>query len=301
MNVISISRRTDIPAFYTEWLLNRIQAGYATYVNPYSREAYSISLMPQAVIALVFWTKNAGPLIPHLRELSDRGYHFYFHYTITGHPKSLERNVIPLEEAVHQFKDISRLYTPDHVQWRFDPVMLTDGLDARYYSVIFERIASSIEGYTYRCYMSFAEPYKKVLKNFHKAGITYDDPPVEQKREVAGGLAKIAADHGMSLMACCSDELLMQGVQKARCIDPEIIKRISPHGIGSLQPSPTRKDCGCYKSYDIGAYDTCIHRCLYCYANSDIKRSTKNHRLHRSKDEMLLAANGHCKEHFSSR
>lgn len=162
MKVISISRRTDIPAFYTEWLLNRINAGNVIYANPFSQEIHKVSLLPQDVIALVFWTKNAGPLIPHLKRLSDKGYSFYFHYTITGHPKGLERNVIPLEDAVKQFKTISRMYSRDHIQWRFDPIILTEGLDREYYPAIFEKIASSLDGFTYRCYTSFMVPYKKV-------------------------------------------------------------------------------------------------------------------------------------------
>ena len=78
MHVISASRRTDIPAFHADWFMKRIRSGMVGVVSPFGRGISEISLVPEDVSAIVFWTKNAAPILEHLSELQRKGYCFTF-------------------------------------------------------------------------------------------------------------------------------------------------------------------------------------------------------------------------------
>jgi hypothetical protein len=306
--VISVSRRTDIPAFYTPWFLNRLRAGFAEYLHPFTKQCLTVSLRPEDVSCLVFWSKNFAPLLPHLPDIS-RQYHFYCHFTITGLPTALEPRVPPTEEALRQAKSIASLFSPDHLQWRFDPIVLTRDVTPEATLDRFSTLARSMVGSTTRCYTSFVDPYPKVLQRLKEAGISLLDPPLEQQREIVGKMAQIASQHGISLYSCCEDALATQtpsppqgsrlkaqglgnpplrpsalspkpAVAFGHCIDPAILAAIGAPLPSDLRPAPTREQCGCFKSYDIGAYDTCPHLCLYCYANANPQAVHRNHAAH---------------------
>lgn len=288
MDVISVSRRTDIPAFYSEWFMNCIRKGWVSFVHPFSKKEYFVPLSPHDVTALVFWSKNYGPLIPYLAELEDRGYYFYFHFTITGLPRALEPGASSTEEAISQFRTIATRLSPLHIQWRFDPIVITDEIDISFEIKTFERIAAALEGYTYRCYISFVHLYQRVTRNFRKRGITFRDLEDQEKIELANRISEVGKNYGIALYACCNDLLVDGQVHKAHCIDPEILLQITPHSITHLKISPTRPQCGCLKSIDIGRYDSCPHGCLYCYANANKSIVLKNyHRFLRSGDLFL--------------
>jgi len=277
MDVISVSRRTDIPAFYSQWFINRIRKGWISFVHPFSQKEQFVSLSPRDVIALVFWSKNYGPLLSFLAELEDRGYYFYFHFTITGLPRALEPGAPSTEEAISQFRTIASRLSSLHIQWRFDPLVITEETDLSFEIRAFERIAAALEGYTYRCYISFVHLYQRVIRNFRKMSITFRDPEDNEKIELACRMAEVGKNYGIALYACCNDLLVNGQVHKAHCIDPEILLQITPHSIAHLKISPTRPQCGCLKSIDIGKYDSCPHGCLYCYANADKSIALKNY------------------------
>jgi len=365
-NIISVSRRTDVPAFYTDWFLNRLDAGFAEYLHPFTHQRFRLSLRPENVSAFVLWSKNFSPLLPHLPGLADQGYHFYCHLTINDLPPFLEPNVPSSEETIRQAKAIASNFTPHHLQWRFDPIILTNGIDTQATLQRFSRLAAALEGSTRRCYTSFVDPYSKVIRNLHQAGITLIEPTLEEKRELVARMAEIAANHGIQIYTCCEDVLLSspaaviarsaatrqsparggipsfpedvaQGPSgqavgrvwtdfspaqsqadlkvcatshsrganaplktqdpglrtaalKGRCIDPEILSAIGAPFPTDLRPAPTRPGCGCFKSFDIGAYDTCLHSCLYCYANSNPTKVNQNHSRHNPSYPSLITA-----------
>src|SRR5437763_888748 len=129
MKIISVSRRTDIPAFYSEWFMNRIRDGYVRWVNPFSRLVHRISLPPEDVMAFVLWSKNYSPLLPHLDELDSSGYRMLFHFTINGLPKAFEPRVPDVVDMLECAHALSHRYGPDAILWRYDPVLISSITD----------------------------------------------------------------------------------------------------------------------------------------------------------------------------
>ncbi|MCU0913703.1 MAG: DUF1848 family protein [Planctomycetes bacterium] len=269
--IISLSRRTDIPAFYADWFLRRVQEGFAGVVSPYGRSRYLVSLEPQAVDCFVFWSKDFTPFIPHLNTLDRLGYRFYFNYTLTGLPAVFESHV-DKEAALKTLEYLSTRYSPRHINWRFDPIILSSITGPDFWLDAFERLAARLAGRVERCYFSFVTAYEKVRHNFLQLllhdGIGILQPHPEEKIALADRLAAIGQRYGIRMYSCCGDYLLSDWVQKAHCIDGGIIEQLFfPQGL-QYQQKPTRRECGCTESIDLGTYDTCPHGCVYCYANA---------------------------------
>jgi len=296
VNIISASRRTDIPAFYMPWLLNRLRAGSVSYPNPFSGQVYSVSLQPEDVHSIVFWSKHYGPLLPHLNELTERGYRFYCHYTITGAPRLLEPSTPPWPTSVEVFRTLAAWTSPGHVEWRFDPIVFTPDLDATFYLDRFHTLAAARAGATRRCYFSFATFYGKVKTRLQRAGIDYLDPPQEEKQALIGAMADVAAEYGITLYACCQEALATGRVQPAHCVDGALLAELFPDRPPVSQLSPTRAGCGCMASRDIGVYDTCPFGCLYCYANQDHPTALSRNRAHQADGELLSNETGRVKQ-----
>jgi DNA repair photolyase len=288
VNIISASRRTDVPALYTPWLLGRLAAGYASYPNPFNGRPVTVSLRPEDVHTIVFWSRNFAPLLPHLDGLAERGYRFFFHYTITGAPRALEPYGPPREAAVATLRELAARTSPRHVQWRFDPILLTDQLDAAHYVEQFRQLAAALAGATERCTFSFATLYAKVVRRLRRHGVGFRDPALEEKRELAEMLASIGREYGISLYACCQEALLSPAVHRAHCVDGDLLAALSPDRPLDAPPRPTRPECGCVASHDIGVYDTCIHGCLYCYANTNHRTAQARFQAHDPAAEALL-------------
>jgi len=289
--VISASRRTDIPAFYSEWFMNRIRAGYVVWQNPFSHIQYKTSLHPDDVWAIVFWSKNYRPLLPHLDTLDSLGYRMVFHFTITGLPKLFEPNVPDLSEAIHTASYLAERYGSEVVLWRYDPVLISDITGWEYHLARFRQIAASLENVTRRCYFSFPVLYKKVRRNAQrlhaKTGIAIYEVPKEKRIELALEMANIAVQHGIEMYSCCGDYLVDGRIMKAHCVDAELLNRLFPNWIGKLRRRPTRKECGCYESVDIGAYNTCAHGCIYCYANANKNAARRAYEEHDPNQDSL--------------
>ncbi|HET6452830.1 MAG TPA: DUF1848 domain-containing protein [Armatimonadota bacterium] len=293
MSVISASRRTDIPAFYSEWFMNRIRAGYVCWRNARSGITYTVSLRPEDVGAIVFRSKNYLPLLPYLDELDGQGYGTVFHCTITGLPKVFEPNVPELPQLLECARFLSSRYGPDRLLWRCDPVLISSITGAEYYRNRFEELAAGMEGLTNRCYFCYPIYHKSVLRNtggLHRSmGVECFDTPRSEQIEIATILADIAADHGIQMLSCCGDYLVGGKIGKAHCIDAELLHRLLPDRIGYLAEHPIREECGCAECTDIGAYDTCLHGCVYCYANTSREAALRNHRRHDPEWDMLDA------------
>lgn len=275
-NIISASRRTDIPAFFTDWLLERLRKGSVLVKNPYSGRVAEVSLRRERVHSVVFVSKDFRPLLKRLEEVEKFAPNLFFHYTITGIPKALEERTPEAGEAVKDFISISTRYSPEHIVWRFDPIVITDRLPFEFYEKTFTRLARTLGPHTTECYFSFMEPYQKVLRNFARyTGHKLVELTVEQKREYAGRLSLIAKKEGLRLFACCNGYLVNDDIGKAKCIDGERLVRLFGDMELSTKGAPTRDGCGCVRAIDIGTYDTCAHGCLYCYANSDKEKARR--------------------------
>lgn len=270
--IISVSRRTDIPAFYGDWFMGRIRAGFAGVVNPFGGQRYRVSLAADEVACLVFWSKDFTPFLHHFETLDRLGYRSYFNYTVTALPAIFESHV-DRATALETLKLLSQRYSPAHVNWRFDPIILSTISDEAFYLQAFAELAQALEGVVERCYFSFVTRYGKVLRNFQElertTGVQVIEPGVEAKIELANRLAIIAADRGITMHSCCGDYLLGERIQKAHCVDGELIERLFyPEGF-AYKSKGTRPECGCTESSDIGTYNTCPHGCVYCYANTN--------------------------------
>ena len=285
MNIISVSRRTDIPAWYGAWFMNRVRAGSAIYKNPFGGRHHEVSLCPEDVIAFIFWTKNPSPFLPDMRELLAMGYKAYFQYTITGYGAPVEPGVPPWPKAVKTFKATADLLGPSLVRWRYDPILIAPGFDRSFHLQNFARLSARLEGFTDTCHVSFVQFYRKTQRNLenldNRTGIRFEDPGGEDKIRLASELHGMAASKNIRLVSCCYPLLGQAGVEAGSCIDAGLIQNLRPDLEGrGLKPGPTRKGCHCVQSRDIGAYDTCLGACVYCYATQNPSAARKRFDAH---------------------
>ncbi|HEU0001275.1 MAG TPA: DUF1848 domain-containing protein [Ktedonobacteraceae bacterium] len=296
--IISASYKTDIPTFYGEWFMNRLQAGYCKMVNPYGRQIYTIDLSSDAVDGFVFWTKNIGPFLKYLPEIRQRGYPFIVQHTINGYPRELEFRVINYTQSIEHMKRLADDYGPDVAIWRYDPIIISSLTPVDWHQRNFETLAQSLEATTSEVVVSFGQVYKKTRRNMEWAAgkfgfqwseheaMTWDDV-----RKLASELAQIASAHGMQLRVCSQQALLIPGViEEARCVDADRLERVSGKAIlGKTRQKGNRKECGCFASRDIGEYDTCPHGCVYCYAVQNRDLALQRYRAHDPASEFLFA------------
>jgi len=281
--IVSVSRRTDVPAFYGEWFMRRVREGCLGVVNPFGGKRYRVSLRPEDVTCFVFWSKDFTPFVEHLETLDRLGYKFYFNYTVTGLPSVFESNV-DKAAALRTLRHLSRRYSPRHIHWRFDPIIFSTISDEDFYLKEFAKRAVELEGLVERCYFSFVTEYGKVKRNFTRlqetTGVTVTQRSESEKIDLANRLALVAAQHGIQMYSCCSDYLVGERIQKGRCVDGALIEQLFfPEGL-AYKAKPTRPQCGCTESTDIGTYDTCPHGCAYCYANANKAVARQAHARH---------------------
>ena len=260
--IVSASRRTDIPAFLAGWFESALAAGRATFRAPYTGKPASVSLAREDVAAFVFWTRNPVPFLPVLRRLEDAGYPSIFHFTVTGLPAELEPSVPDAEASLRAFRALSRLLGPDRVLWRFDPIL--PGECPRTLVARFDALSASLSGQTRRCTVSLAHPYRKSVRATRDAPGIWD--PAEGVREGVDRIRRMGEERGLSVVSCCSPGLAEWGIPPAACIDGGLLRRLFP-GAGIPDGArPVRTGCLCSPSRDIGEYRTCRHGCRYCYA-----------------------------------
>jgi hypothetical protein len=290
--IISASRRTDIPAFYSEWFMNRIREGIVHTRNPFNKKQIKkTSLVPADVDAIVFWTRNPVPLIPALSELNERSFFYYFLYTITGYPVSLETKTPPLGEAINTFQKLSDIVGPDRVMWRFDPVVISRDTPAEEIQRLFEFIARALRGYSHKVIISFLNYYPKIRKHLQIAGVqeTMELPAI---LNISKSLVEIAAIYGFNLQSCAQNiNLNGLAIKQGSCIDGNFIEKFSHTFTNFNRDTNQRKECFCVKSIDIGAYNTCLHGCVYCYASRSEHLAMKNFSLHNPQSPFLVDYN----------
>lgn len=261
--------------------MNRIREGFARVSSPFGGGVFDVSLAPQDVIAIVFWTKDAAPLMPYLHELSDRGHCFTFLYTINNYPRFLEPRVPELGHTLKVVKELVRRYGNSVFRWRYDTIVLTEAIDRLWHARNFRLLCDALAPYTQECIFSFCDYYKKTMKSMERAAPDYRMPNETECLEIAEELAGVAGKTGVAMSSCAHDFLVSGVIGKAHCIDAGFLGAVvdTPdryEALKMLKIAPTRKECGCSGSRDIGAYNTCGHGCVYCYANSDPQLALKN-------------------------
>jgi len=306
--IISASRATDLPAYYSEWFIDKIRKGYVKWVNPFNRKKPQyISFSNTQVV--VFWSKNPKPLISYLRELDEKKIKYYFQFTLNDYEhEGFEPRVPPLEERVETFQMLSELIGKDKVIWRFDPLLITDMTSPDVLLEKIEKMGNILHTLTEKLVFSFADirRYKKVRSNLKSQGINYKEFTGEAMDYVAQKISELNNAWGLTLATCGeSRDFSQYGIIKNKCIDDELILKITdsrarkkefekflgfkPQGElfekkgGSsadtgknLKDKGQRKECGCIYSKDIGSYNTCSHLCVYCYANTSPRAVSNN-------------------------
>lgn len=273
--IISASRRTDIPSYYSEWFFNRLKEEYVLVRNPMNFHQVSrISLSPKVVDGIVFWTKNPAPMLENLDALEK--YPYYFQFTLNAYGQEVETG-LPSKEAelIPTFCRLSKEIGRERVVWRYDPVFLNGKYTMEYHCRYFELLASRLAPYTEKCVISFLDMYRNIKNNIKPLDI---QPPTDkQQYEMMASFVQTAQKYGITLDTCAeANDFSALGVRRAHCIDKERLEKIGGFGLNINEDRNQRKLCGCTMAVDIGAYDTCSNGCVYCYARHSQKTLNRN-------------------------
>lgn len=279
--IISASRRTDIPAFFSEWFLHRLCEGFVFVQNPYNKKQITkIMLSPDTVDCLVFWSKNPLPMFHRLPQIDALGYKYYFEFTLTPYGRDLEPGLPSKNTLLETFR---RLSSYSKIIWRYDPIILTNKYSVEFHCTMFAKMAEVLCKYTDKCIFSFVDIYSKLKTSSLSA------PSVQQMHEIAKNFAGIAKNYNIQLSTCCEQEdFTLYGIQAASCINKEFVERTIGCQINCSKDTGQRSLCNCVESIDIGMYDSCVHGCTYCYANQNFARAQKNMLLHDPHSPLLL-------------
>jgi len=296
--IISVSRATDIPAFYTDWFFRRLEKGYVRWLNPFSGKNSYISFADTQFI--VFWSKNPAPLLPHLSTLKENGIGCYIQYTLNDYEdERLEPYVPGLNYRIDTFKRLVDTLGLGSVVWRFDPLIISDRISIDNLLDKIKHIGDELKGYAEKLVFSFVDiaTYKKVGRNLTDAGVNYREWDESAMLEFAFKLATLNRENWNYQLATCSEAIPLEefDIRHNRCIDPDLIARLSPNNTilqnflhGATSDKGQRLHCGCILSKDIGAYNTCAHGCAYCYANTSRASALTNYHKHNPDNDSII-------------
>lgn len=290
--IISASRRTDIPAFFGEWFMKRINEGYFYRVNPFNtKQVSAFRLSPEDVEVIVFWTKNPGPFIKYLDKLEQKGYRYYFTFTLNHYPKEFEPNLPAIGHRMTTFRNLSSRIGKDKVIWRYDPIIVSNLTPIAYHIENINMIAQMLNGYTERLVISFLDFYQKVEKRLKKIRedqhVIFKDITEERFAKeliyLCGEIKKIGDRNGMKVFTCSEKMNLNEvGILHGSCIDGDFIQKAFGLDFHYKKDKNQRRECGCIESIDLGFYNTCRFDCKYCYANQSaaaVDRTLQRHIL----------------------
>lgn len=264
--ILSVSRRTDIPAYYAEWFYNRLKAGFLCVRNPMNpRQVSRIALSPETVDCIVFWTKNPEPMFARMEELAK--YPYYFQFTLTGYGRDIEGGLPPKKEKlIPAFCALADKIGRGRMIWRYDPILFTKKYTPDYHLRAFARIAEALRGCTEHCVISFVDHYAKNRKNMMAVGAY--ELEENQLFVFCKIIRGIAGENGMGIGSCAEKTDLAQcGIGHNSCIDKSLVESITGCRLKAGKDRNQRPECGCVESVDVGTYNTCRNGCLYCYAN----------------------------------
>ncbi len=283
--ILSVSRRTDIPAFYSEWFFNRLKEGFVMVRNPMNPHQVSrVDISPKNIDCIVFWSKDPEKMIARLDELA--GYTYYFQFTITPYNREIEPNLRDKREIVETFVKLSEMIGRERVIWRYDPVIVTGRFTLEWHLKAFESMAGRLGKYTDKCVISFVDLYRKILRNIRTIGAK--EPADGDLRTLVGGFSDMAKANDLVLESCSElVDLSAYSIQHGRCVDDRLISKLLGRELTVSKDRNQREACGCVESVDIGAYNTCPNGCLYCYANYSKTTVEKNRRAYDPDSPML--------------
>lgn len=285
--IISASRRTDIPAFYSKWFFNRIREGYVLVPNPYNTKLISrVSLDPAVVDCIVFWTKNPAPMLPRLDELDPHRY--YFQYTLNPYGPDAENNLPPLAQRIETFKRLSERIGKERVIWRYDPLFTNEKYTVEFHKEAFARIAEALKDHTERCMLGFIDHYYHIRK---AVGVLNIKPLLPEEIEAMARSFKQTADGYPFALDTCTVKVDLRrlGIPSGLCVDKELVERIAGYPIAARKDKNQRDICNCIESIDIGTYETCLNGCIYCYAiKGNYHTAHSNSRRHDPASPLLL-------------
>lgn len=292
--ILSVSRRTDIPAFYGDWFMRRVRASWCAVPNPFNRKQVSRVEFRPGETVLVFWTRWPAPFLKYLAEIEARGYPFYFLYTLVDYPRALEPQAPKYPKSLALFQRLAERIGPERLIWRYDPIILSEALDADYHLDRFERTAQALRGCTEQAVISIADHYPKVRRRLKDLGLKHPHlapRAFEPERDgpMLRTLAEIAAAHGLRITGCAPQaDLCKWTIAPGKCIDEQLIQRLCGLAVPARKDKSQRPTCGCVQSRDIGMYDSCLFGCLYCYATQSFGKARDHHRCHDPAAESLL-------------
>lgn len=301
--IISASRRTDIPAFYSSWLMNRVRAGFCLVPNPFNPKQISrVSLAPNDVDAFVFWSKNPRPMLGQLSELTDLGFPYYFQFTLNGYPSPLEPNVPPVEQRIATFQHLAEQLGPKRVVWRYDPILITPKTPYDFHAEAFERLAKSLQGSTQRVVVSVMDAYRKTSRRMAALadqGFAFETDAVQspKMRNLMSHIGRVAKAFGMEVFTCAETvDFTSEGAPPGSCIDSVLLASLG-RTVPAVKDPGQRPACLCVTSRDIGVGDTCLHGCPYCYATRDNDLAQERHKQHDPTSPMLFGNEGGPEAH----
>lgn len=282
MAILSVSRRTDIPTFYSEWFIRRLEEENLMTRNPrYPEQVYRVPLNDDTIDCIVFWTKNPIPMLPKLDRIK---FPFYTQFTLTGYGKDMEAGLPEKTELLRAFRELSEK-SNGYVIWRYDPIVFTSKYTMSWHVNTFANMAGYLRGYTKKCVISFVDMYSHIRKSMADDVLT---PTKDELTLFCRTIATIAAENGMEI-ATCSEviDLDSVGIKHNKCIDPDYIEEIIGTPIKRKKDGGQRGACGCIESIEVGTYNSCYNGCKYCYACTD-KRAMEENRSKYNPDSPLL-------------
>ncbi len=281
--IINTGTRTDIPAFFHKWFLKRIDEGFVLSKNPYNNQIYKYNFDPKTVDCICFCTKNPKPLVKNLDRLSD--YRQFWFTTITPYGKDIEVNVPDYKRVMKTFKQLSESVGINGVSWRYDPIFITEKYSLDFHIDKFEEMASELHEYTSDCTISFIDLYQKVLRNFPEAR----EVTTEERLVIGENFARIADEYDIQMKTCVEGTLLDQfGFDSTGCMTQQVLEKAIGNNLKVPKGKYRNRECNCLMGRDIGLYNTCMHGCRYCYANSNMKLVKKNQKLHNPDSPLLI-------------
>ena len=281
--IINTGSRTDIPAFFSRWLFNRIDEGFVCTRNPYNDDIYRYPLDSKIIDCLCFCTKNPKPILKNIDLLDD--YNQFWFVTITPYGRDIEVNVPNYRNVIESFKDLSDHLGVNKVSWRYDPIFISEKYSLEYHIDKFEEMASQLSGYTNDCTISFIDLYRKVLRNFPEV----TEVTTAEMLTIGDSFSKIAKKYGIKMKTCVEGTLLDQfGFDSSGCMTQEVIEKAIGKNLKIPKGKYQIRECDCIFGRDIGAYNTCLHGCRYCYANFSTKLVKRNWKLHNPDSPLLI-------------
>lgn len=282
--ILFASGRTDIPAFYSKWFINRVKAGFVDVRNPFNQNLVS-RINFSDVDLIMFCSKNPLPMIDKLKMLKVP---VLFHVTITPYSKDVEPNIPDKRLIIEGVKKLSLVLGIDNVVLRYDPIFLSDKYNVDYHIRAFDKLCKNLNGYVNKIIVSFMDEYKNVRIN--KDILKYRTFTREDYKKIGEAFSKSAMDNGMSVQTCFEDNDLTQyGFVKGECLSHELAYILTGKKFKSSNVRKEKK-CECVQMVDIGDYNSCMHMCKYCYANYDEKAVSSNFKMHDDNSSLLIGS-----------